>query len=440
MTLALVLVLLASAVGQAQKPLAKAELQEFGELYGAALAANEPAGWRACLARAESLDAAHPEARAQLVELLARGPEIPRGEAKARKVGKKKEELEEFGRVTVGYAFEFDGRVYRYAVDLPRKYDAAKPCALLIDPGHGSGADKDDRGKADFVPFYRGQVENAGFEDWIVARTEIVEQVGADGKLGAKPEDEVAAIFAAFRRDMLTRFAVDPARVYVAGLSQTGFWSWYLGRELADRWAGIAPMSAVTWEVDKALENLRTLPAFVLHGSDDKICPVAQPRATTQRMQALGLPVKYVEIAGAGHDVGVWSHLDEGLAWLAKQPRDPAPKQVSKGLGTLWNPWAGWLRVEKLAKTSDGRAGSAPTGRVEARIDGQTIEITSEGVPALSLWLTPALVDLEQDVEVRWNGKTAFQGRAERHLATAVEAALARCDWRFLPEARIELR
>ena len=358
----------------------------------------------------------------------------------ARKVGKKKEELAEFERVTVGYAFELDGRVYRYAVDVPRAYDGKTPFALLVDPGHGSGADQDDRGKADFLPYYRGQVDSAGFEDWLVARTEIVEQVGAGGKLGAKPEDEVARIFAAFRRDIVTRFAVDLERVYVAGLSQTGFWAWYLGRELGDRLAGIAPMSAVTWGVDPALENLRSLPVFVIHGTEDETCKVEQPRATTKQMEVLGLTVKYLELPGAGHDVGVWSHLGEGLQWLTAQPRERAPRRVVKVAGTLANPRAYWLRLDALEKTTSGAANAKPSARVEGRIDGQRIHLESQGVRALSLWLSPELLDLTQPVEVRWNDRSVFSGVPEQRFSIALEAVLERCDWRTLPTARIELR
>lgn len=442
MPLTTALLVLALALGDrrlpAQAPVPAAEARKLQATFTVALGANDPKDRAPCLTLGKTLEAKFE--RTSLLAILAQGPERERGLPKPRKVGKKKEELSAFGPVTVGYAFEHDGRPYRYAMDVPRAYDGQKPFALLVDPGHGSGADQDERGKADFLPFFRGQVEGAGLADWLVARTEIVEQVGAGGKLGAKPEDEVAAIFAAFRRDVLTRFAVDPTRVFVAGLSQTGFWAWVLGRELADRLSGIAPMGAVTWGVDPALENLLHLPTFVIHGANDAICPVAQPRATTQRMQALGLPVKYLELPDSAHDVGTWGRLGEGLAWLAQQPRERFPKRVVKDLGTLANPWAYWVKVEKLAKESDGRAASAPTGRLDARIEGQHIEVKSEGIKALSLWLAPELLDLDQELTVTWNGKPAFQGRPARRFTTALEAALERCDWLFLPEALIELR
>jgi predicted esterase len=414
------------------------EARELRAEITRAIGSSAEKDWTRCLAKARSLEAKY--ALESLLAVLAQGPERERGLPKARKVGKKKEELQSFGSVTVGYAFEVDGQVYRYAVDVPSAYDGSKPFALLIDPGHGSGADEDDAGKADFLPFYRGQVDAAGLADWLVARTEIVEQVGAGGKLGAKPEDEVARIFAAFRRDVVTRFHVDLERIYVAGLSQTGFWSWYVGRELADRLAGIAPMSAVTWGVDPALENLLHLPAFVIHGARDEICAVAQPRATTQRMKALGLDVQYLELADSAHDVGVWSRLGQGLTWLAERPRTRDPARVVKILGTLENPWAHWLRVDRLAEATTGQAKARPTASVRGRIDGQRVELTSEGVRALSLWLTRERVDLAQEVEVVWNGRTVQRRVPEPSFSVALEAALERCDWATLPAARIELR
>jgi predicted esterase len=415
-----------------------AEAKKLRKAYTAALAANDPADWKAALGLVGALEKEY--SRASLLAVLAEGPDVPLGMPKARKVGKKKEDLEDFGRVVSGYAFEHDGRVYRYAVDVPRSFDGKDPRPLLVDPGHGSGAQMDARGKADFMPFFRGQAKAAEGADWLVARTEIVEQVGAGGLRGELPEDEVARVFAAFRRDVVTRFAVDLDRIVVAGLSQTGFWSWYLGRELADRLAGIVPMGAVTWGVEPALENLSTLRTFVLHGANDPVCPVAQPRRTTERMQALGLPVRYVELPDGAHDVGVWSRMHEGLAWIAAEPRAHAPASVVKVAGTRANPWAHWLRLDALEKEGDGEANSPPTARAEARIEGQTITVTSAGVAELSLWLTAELLDLAQPVTVTWNGATVHAGPVERSARTAAAAALERCDWRILPESVLELR
>jgi predicted esterase len=374
-----------------------------------------------------------------LIAVLREGPALPKGEPEARKVGKKKERLARFGTAVVGYSFEHAGDVYRYAVDIPQGYDPGRPVPLLVDPGHGTGAQKDDAGKADFLPFFRGQASGAGGEGWLVARTEIVEQIGAGGVRGERPEDEVAAVFDAFFRDIATRFALDLDRTFVAGLSQTGYWAWYLGRARADRWAGLAPMSAVTWQVNGYLENFARLPVYVLHGDADAVCPVAQPRALCAELERLGYPVEYEEVAGAGHEVAVWGRLHKALTWLAERPRDPYPKSVSKSLQTLASPWCHWIRVDELERPGDGVARTPPTAQVSATIEGQTIRIDSEGIERLTVCLASELVDLAQPVRVVWNEQPAFEGELEPCFATALELACEKVDWRAVYVATIEL-
>jgi len=66
--------------------------------------------------------------------------------------------------------------------------------------------------------------------------------------------------------------------------------------------------------------------------------------------------------------------------------------------------------------------------------------IDSSGVEALSLWLPSGLLDLEQEISVRWNGKDVFRAVPARSFEVTMQAVLQRCDWRMLPETRIELR
>jgi hypothetical protein len=90
-----------------------------------------------------------------------------------------------FGTVLSGLSFVHAGHVFRYAVDVPKSYDATKPVGLLLDPGHGSGAKSDAKDKARFLAMFRRHADEAGLSDWLVVRTEILEQVGADGLFAA---------------------------------------------------------------------------------------------------------------------------------------------------------------------------------------------------------------------------------------------------------------
>jgi len=374
-----------------------------------------------------------------LEEVVRKGPLYPRGEPEPRSVAGKTEKLSRFGTAVVGYSFTCEGQRFRYAVDFPAKYDSSKPHPVLIDPGHGTGKNKDDSGKADFLPFYRRQLDAARLETWLLVRTEIIEQVGADGLQKPLPEDRVARIFQAFFRDLGSRFHIDPDRIYVTGLSQTGFWTWYLGRARADRFAGIAPMSAVTWQVNSYASNFINLPVYVLHGSQDSVCPVDQPRTTTRRLATCGVPLRYEEVDGAGHDAAVWSRLGGALTWLADRPRNPYPRTISKSLQTSLDGWCYWLRVDELDAEGDGKAGTKPTGGIDAFIKGQTVHLFSVGVSRITLGLASELLDLDRPITVIWNGRKVHKSKVKRSLADLLEIVGDKADWTGTFEAKLTL-
>lgn len=418
-------------------PMPAAERQKLRTLLLGALAEPGAKASKDLLAAAKAWETKF--ALASLVDALREGPALPSGGPKPRGKGKAKETFAEFGTTIAGFTFASGGATYRYLVDVPKGYDPKRPVGLLVDPGHGTGAGKSDEEKAGFVPFFRTQAANAGLDDLLVARTEIVEHIGAGGLAGEKPEDEVAGVFRDFFRDVQSRFAIDLDRVFVAGLSQTGYWSWYLGQSRPDRYAGIAPMSAVTWQSTRCVPNFTNLPVAILHGDSDPTCPVAQARGMKEAFEQRSFKLHYDEVAGAGHDVKVWSRLGKALEWLAQQPRQRYPKQVARNLQTLAEPWCYWIRVDALAKTGSGKASEAPTAELEANVDGQTIAIRSEGVDRLTVALAPELLDVAREIEIVWNDRRAWKGKPAPRFATAVDCALERGDWLAVFVATVEL-
>ncbi len=375
-----------------------------------------------------------------LLEALREGPLLPKGEPKPRGKGKNAEPFEQFGSVTTGFTFAVGKDSFRYAVDIPKRYDPSKPAPLLLDPGHGGGAKHDPKGKAEFLGYFRHRAEAGGLDGALVVRTEIIEQIGADGLKGARLEDEVSAVFDACFKDLASRFAIDLDRVWVSGISQTGFWSWQLGITRPDRFAGIAPMGAVTWSTNGYLPNLSNLSVWIAHGDQDPICAVEQPRKTSKELAELGVRVLYKEIAGGKHDYSTWQHLGEGLAWLAERPRDPYPKKLARNLQTLTQPWTYWIRVDDLAKSGAGKAGQKPTASLSAEIVDQEVRIVSEGVDKLTLCLSRELLDLSKPVKVVCNGATKLERVLERDFAKTLEIALEKCDWRGAFECAVELK
>ncbi|MCC7014807.1 MAG: hypothetical protein IT454_19750 [Planctomycetes bacterium] len=417
-------------------PVSKTDASKLAELFEAALI--DPRAASALEKHAGALQAKYDFA--SLVAALRDGPALPSGEPKPRGKGKKAEKLERFGSVQYGFTFASGDDTFRYGVDVPAKYDPREPAPLLIDPGHGSGAKESDEGKAGFLAFYRGQCDAAGLENALIVRTEIVEQIGVDGLRGARPEDDVALVFDACFRDLASRFAIDLERVFVAGLSQTGFWAWQLGQARADRFAGIAPMSAVSFQQRFALPNFTQLSVFVLHGDADPICPIAQPRETVKQLEQLGVRVRFDEIAGAKHELAVWAHLNEGLRWIAERPRAAYPQKLAKTVQTLRQPWCYSVRLDRIAVESSGEAGQPMTASVFAERDGQVLRITSKGVEALTIGLASEMLDLVQPVTITWNERKAFEGLPKRDFARAASVALEKVDWRGTFEAFVELR
>lgn len=371
-------------------------------------------------------------AHASLVESLAKGPIYPDGDPAPRTIAKKLEKFARFEQTVVGYTFVHDGAVYRYAVDIPKAYDPKKSTALLVDPGHGGGAKADDRGKADYIPFWRGEANDGGLEGCLIARTEIIEEIGAGGKRGDAPEETVAAVFRAFFRDVMSRFNVDPLKIYVTGLSQTGFWAWYLGKARPDRYAGIAPMSAVTWQVNHYLPNLSLLPIGLLHGDADKICNVDQPRMTRLKLIDLKANLNYVEIPGAGHDGQVFSRLDEMLKWLVAQEHSRVPKKFDFHLQSTAEPWCYFARVDAIEKDGTQKAQGRPTAKLKVEVDGQAIVITSEGISKTTIALSQAVCDLAQPIEIHCGKKPIVKYEAKPSFRKTVQMMLERGDWRVL--------
>jgi len=365
----------------------------------------------------------------EIERVIRKGPRYPRDAGKG---------LVRIGGAVGGYRFEHDGNAYAYALHVPRGYDPDKGNALLLDPGHGSWADKSLEEKLEGLGYYRGLADKAGCRDWLIVRTEIVEQIGPDAR--GLPEEEGNVIFQRMFRDLATRYHFDPDRVYVTGLSQTGFWSWELGCCRADRFAGLAPMSAVTWGVEGRHANLLAVPVYVLHGAKDKVCPVLQPRATCAELTRIGVNVRYEELPNGGHDGSVWGTLPTALTWLRGFERERYPKRVSKSLQTAKDGWCYWIRIDRLDAEGTGKADQPPKGRIDGEIQGQSIRLSSEGVVGVTLCLASEMVDLDQPVTVTWNGKTVFEGKVERSLLTMLDLVYDKTDWKQTFEAALELK
>ncbi len=99
-------------------------------------------------------------------------------------------------------------------------------------------------------------------------------------------------------------YRVDRARVYLSGLSDGGTYTYLLGLEQAELFAGIAPIAGeLSPATDGMLRQKRGLevPIHVIHGVHDFIFPVEAVRSSNALLEHIGYKLKYTELPD-------WSH------------------------------------------------------------------------------------------------------------------------------------
>ena len=79
-----------------------------------------------------------------------------------------------------------------------------------------------------------------------------------------------------------------------------------------------------------------------------------------------------------------------------------------------------------------------PGGSVEASLDGNELRLTSRGVGAIDVWLDARLIDPEQPVRVRHDGRE-FEARAEPRFADLCRSTAERGDPKLAFARRIRL-
>ena len=108
----------------------------------------------------------------------------------------------------------------------------------------------------------------------------------------------------AMMREVGQQYSIDPARVYLTGLSDGGIFTYIMGFEQHQLFAGLAPVAgALHLGADPMLREGRgkELPIFVIHGVHDFIFPVTFTRQTCKLLKDLGYQVRYEELPDWGH-------------------------------------------------------------------------------------------------------------------------------------------
>jgi len=131
-------------------------------------------------------------------------------------------------------------------------------------------------------------------------------------------EDEMVDQLITLLDEVQSSLSVDPARVYLTGVSSGGHGALMLGIDYPDRFAAIVPVMAYfsrPFIVPKDICNLQDIPVWAFHGEKDEVVELESALSLVVKLKACGGDGKLTLISGAGHDVNPY-HRSEMFEWM----------------------------------------------------------------------------------------------------------------------------
>jgi predicted esterase len=117
------------------------------------------------------------------------------------------------------------------------------------------------------------------------------------GRSWSSPDSERAVLL--LLDDVMSRYAIDPARVLVTGFSAGGAGVWYLATRNPDRFTGAIAIAARPRDDD--VEALASLPLYLIHSPDDEVVPFEAAQEVARLLTDRGYPVQFQSVPGYSH-------------------------------------------------------------------------------------------------------------------------------------------
>jgi poly(3-hydroxybutyrate) depolymerase len=228
---------------------------------------------------------------------------------------------------------------------------------------------------------------------------------------------------------------VNPDKVYILGYSAGGDGVWRMAPRMADSWAAASMMAGHPGDV--SLLNLRNTPFMIWCGGED----AAYDRNKLDAERGLQMdslqqadPEGYIHethiMAGMGH----WMMRADTVAvpWMAKYKRNPYPTKVVWQQEEVLRPSFYWIS----APQRELKRGQ----RVRLTCQNNVIDITECTYSELTLWLCDELVDLDNRITVRYQGRTLFNGKLRRTRDNMRQSLNERGDLSYIFPARVTVK
>lgn len=266
-----------------------------------------------------------------------------------------------------------------------------------------------------------------------------------------------------------TRHGIDPDKVYVMGFSMGGSGSWFMAGRHPDLLGGAIPAHGVLMaEKVKAksvkeigrfqhgfVPNARNLAVYFYTGEKDVNCEPWTFQHGWNVIDALRKkdPDGYKHVRFALHPGIAHSfppgEPSKGFKYIKEFTRETFPDTLyweyaedfwpytdnEDKVDRLWKPWFYWLYCHYPRDRMTVRASIRKTE--DANLI--TVDPTLLAASDFTVYLNPAMIDVNRDVVVQSGGKELWRGRPKPNLATVLESLDARVDRKMVFDRRIPL-
>jgi predicted peptidase len=204
------------------------------------------------------------------------------------------------------------GHEAKYVLFVPHDYQGDKPYPLILFL-HGlgeSGSDGRRQVTVGLGPAIKKQEKTFGF----------ITVFPQSQRRTWKADSDDARLALDILAEVEKGFRIDPARVYLSGLSMGGYGTWSLAIQQPQRWAAIVPICG--GGDPKQVDKIKDLPCWCFHGGADRVVAAAKSHAMIEALKAVDGHPKYTEYPRVGHNS--WDRAyatPELFPWLLEQRR-----------------------------------------------------------------------------------------------------------------------